>query len=128
MTIVMGQVGFDTEGDKVPPYVMNGLSIPGNEHALEDLYTDSGIDAVAAQFNKTVPVQTAHTGEEVALHLVNIGDQVNTFHAHGIAFRSVEQLNGEWPANVVPLDPGVVDAVTFTYTEPGLWLYHGLHN
>jgi FtsP/CotA-like multicopper oxidase with cupredoxin domain len=50
---------------------------------------------------------------------------VHTFHAHGIAFKSIEQLNGEyWPANVVPLDPGTVDTVTFTYTEPGLWLFH----
>lgn len=125
MVIFMGEMGFDTEGDKVPPYIMNGLGIPGGEHALEDLYMAQGITAVADQFNKTLPVMKANIGEEVTLHLINIGDLPHTFHAHGIAFRSVEQLNGEyWPANVVPLDPGVVDTVTFTYTEPGLWLFH----
>jgi hypothetical protein len=64
--LIMGEMGFDTEGDKVPPFIMTGLGIPGGEHALEELYIAQGIGAVADQFNKTLPVITAHTGKEVA--------------------------------------------------------------
>ena len=125
MTIFMGEMGFDTEGDSVPPYIMNGLGIPGGEHALEDIFTQGGVSAVAAQFNKALPVFDAKVGEQVTLHLVNIGDLVHTFHAHGIELYSKEALRGEaWPSNVVPLSPGTADTVTFTYTNPGLWLFH----
>lgn len=123
--LFMGEMGFDTEGKSVPPYIMNGLGLPGGEHALEDVFKASGIQAVAAQFNKTVPVFEAKTNEEMVLHIINIGDQVHTFHAHGVKLISREQLNGEpWPANVVPLLPGTVDSVSITFTQPALWLFH----
>jgi FtsP/CotA-like multicopper oxidase with cupredoxin domain len=125
MVIVMGEMGFDTVGDSVPPYIMNGMGIPGGEHALETIFEAQGINGVAAQFNKTLPVLNAQVGEQVTLHLLNIGDLVHTFHAHGVELYSQEVLNGDaWPANTVPLDPGTVDTVTFTYTNPGIWLFH----
>jgi FtsP/CotA-like multicopper oxidase with cupredoxin domain len=123
--LFMGEMGRETEGDAVPPYIMNGLGIPGGEATLETIFKEDGIEAVAAQFNKTVPVFEAKTNEELILHLINIGDQVHTFHAHGIKLISREQLNGEpWPANVVPLTPGEVDSVSITFTQAALWLYH----
>jgi FtsP/CotA-like multicopper oxidase with cupredoxin domain len=29
-----------------------------------------------------------------------------------------------WPANVLPLLPGAADTLRFTFTKPGLWLFH----
>jgi len=123
--VFMSERGFDTEGDNVPPFIMNGLGIPGGEQTLEKIFLDQGIDGVAAQFNKTVPVLDAKVNEELILHVINIGDQVHTFHVHGVKLISREQLNGEpWPANVIPLTPGEVDSVSITFTQPALWLFH----
>lgn len=125
--LFMGEMGFNTEGDAVPPYIMNGKGIPGGEATLETIFKEGGIGAVAEQFNKTVPVFDAKVNEELIIHLINIGDQVHTFHAHGVKLISREQLNGEpWPANVVPLTPGEVDSVSITFTanQAALWLYH----
>ena len=123
--IFMGEGGFDTEGDDVPPFIMNGLGIPGGERALEEIFIADGIEAVAAQFNKTLPVLEAEVNEELILHVINIGDQVHTFHVHGVKLTSLEQLNGEpWPANVIPLTPGEVDSVSINFTQPALWLFH----
>ncbi|MEX2080063.1 MAG: multicopper oxidase domain-containing protein, partial [Dehalococcoidia bacterium] len=83
------------------------------------------IDAVAAQFNKTIPVLDASVNEELILHIINIGDQVHTFHVHGVKITSLEQLNGEpWPANVVSLMPGAADSISINFTQPALWLFH----
>ena len=123
--LFMGERGFDTEGDNIPPFIMNGLGIPGGEQALEEIFKEKGIEAVAAQFNKTLPVLDAKINEELILHIINIGDQVHTFHVHGVKITSREQLNGEpWPANVVSLMPGAVDSVSINFTQPALWLFH----
>jgi len=123
--LFMGEMGRETSGDAVPPYIMNGLGIPGGEATLETIFKEQGITAVAAQFNKTVPVFEARVNEEMILHVINIGDQVHTFHAHGIKLVSREQLDGNpWPANVIPLTPGEVDSVSITFTQPALWLFH----
>src|SRR3972149_9476222 len=82
--IFMSEIGHETEGDGVPRYIMNGLGIPGGEHALEQIYRDAGFDAVAAQLNKTVPAYTAKVGEEMRVHVINIGDQIHSFHAHNV--------------------------------------------
>lgn len=125
LVLFMGEIGIDTEGDAVPPYIMNGLGIPGGEATLETIFKEKGIEAVAEQFNKTLPVFDAKTNEEVTLHLINIGDQIHTFHLHGVKLISREQLNGQpWPANVVPLTPGEVDSVTINFTQEALWLFH----
>ncbi|MBI4570394.1 MAG: multicopper oxidase domain-containing protein, partial [Chloroflexi bacterium] len=29
-----------------------------------------------------------------------------------------------WPANLLPLLPGAADTLRFTFTKPGLWLFH----
>lgn len=68
-------MGFDTEGDNVPPFIMNGMGLPGGAHTLEEVFIKSGIEAVAAQFNKTVPVMDAQANEEPITHIVNIGGQ-----------------------------------------------------
>jgi FtsP/CotA-like multicopper oxidase with cupredoxin domain len=123
--IFMSEIGFDTEGDTVPPYIMNGLGLPGGEHALEQVYTESGIEAVQAQFNKTVPLIEAKVGEEMRVHVINIGDVVHSFHAHNVKHISLGTLNGDqWAANLLPLVPGQADTLSFTFTKPGLWLFH----
>lgn len=125
--LFMGEMGRETEGDAVPPYIMNGMGIPGGEATLETIFKEGGIGAVAEQFNKTVPVFDAKVNEELIIHLINIGDQIHTFHVHGVKLISREQLNGEpWPANVVPLTPGEVDSVSIAFTEnqAALWLFH----
>jgi uncharacterized cupredoxin-like copper-binding protein len=123
--IFMGETGHETEGANVPTYIMNGLGLPGGEHVLEEAYLDGGFEAVAAQLNKTVPAYNAEVGEEMRVHLINIGDQMHTFHAHNVDHISELALGGKmWPANVVPLLPGAADTISLTFDEPGFWLFH----
>jgi FtsP/CotA-like multicopper oxidase with cupredoxin domain len=123
--VFMSEMGIDTEGEDVPPYIMNGLGLPGGEHALEAAYLEGGFDAVAAQLNKTVPAFTANTNEEMRLHVVNIGDQIHSFHAHSVKHISEGVLGGRpWPANLLPLLPGAADTLRLNFTKPGLWLFH----
>ena len=123
--IFMAEIGRETEGDDVPRYIMNGMGIPGGEHALEAVYREGGFDAVAAQLNKTVPAFTANVGEEMRVHVINIGDQIHSFHAHNVNHISEGALQGRmWPANLLPLVPGAADTLRLTYTKPGLWLFH----
>jgi FtsP/CotA-like multicopper oxidase with cupredoxin domain len=123
--IFMSEIGTETEGDNIPPYIMNGLGLPGGEHALEEAFGEGGFDAVAAQLNKTVPAITAKTQEEMRVHVINIGDQIHSFHAHNVSHISEGVLQGRpWPANLLPLIPGAADTLRFTFTKPGLWLFH----
>jgi FtsP/CotA-like multicopper oxidase with cupredoxin domain len=123
--IFMSEIGFNTEGPNVPPFIMNGMGLPGGEHALEQVFLDQGIDGVAAQFNKTVPVISAKVGEEMNVHVINIGDQYHSFHAHNVKHISIGTLQGDqWAGNVLPLVPGQADTLDFTFTKPGLWLFH----
>jgi uncharacterized cupredoxin-like copper-binding protein len=123
--LFMGEMGHITEGTSVPPYIMNGLGLPGGEHALEDAFHEGGLDAVVATLGTVVPAYRARVGEELRFGLVNIGDQIHTFHAHNVNIFSEQALAGQqWPANVVPLLPGAADMVTMTFTKPGMWLFH----
>ncbi len=122
--IFMSEIGSETEGD-VPPYIMNGLGLPGGEAALMKLYNEQGFDAVAGQLGKTVPVISAKVGEVLRVHVINIGDQFHSFHAHSVSHISVGELQGrKWTANTLPLLPGAADTLQFTFTNPGLWLFH----
>jgi FtsP/CotA-like multicopper oxidase with cupredoxin domain len=123
--VFMSEIGFDTEGDDLPPFIMNGLGLPGGEHALEAAYHDGGFEAVEAQLNKTVPAFTASTNEEMRVHVVNIGDQVHSFHAHSVKHISEGVLGDRaWPANLLPLIPGAADTLRLNFTKPGIWLFH----
>jgi uncharacterized cupredoxin-like copper-binding protein len=123
--LFMGEMGHITEGNNVPPFIMNGLGLPGGEHTLELAYLDGGFDAVAAQLGVTVPTFKAYVGEKLRLNTINIGDQQHTFHPHNVDMFSVGALGGrQWPANVVPLMPGTADQVTLEFEKPGLWLFH----
>jgi manganese oxidase len=123
--IFMGEIGHDREGPQVPPYIMNGMGLPGGEHALEEIFHEEGFEGVAAELNKTVPAIEAEVGETMRVHVINIGDVIHTFHAHNVSHISLGALQGRvWPANVVPLMPGTADTLQFTFTKPGLWLFH----
>src|SRR6266545_2480162 len=123
--IFMGEIGSETEGDNVPTYIMNGRGIPGGEHHLEEIFTEQGFDGVAAQLGVTVPVIAAKVSEEMHVHVINIGDVVHSFHAHSVTHISTGTLDGaSWSAQVLPLVPGQSDSLQFTFTHPGLWLFH----
>jgi len=123
--VFMSEIGFNTEGDNPPPFIMNGMGLPGGEQALEQVFLDQGIEGVQAQYNKTVPVISAKVGEEMNVHVINIGDQVHSFHAHNVKHISLGTLQGDqWAGNVLPLVPGQADTLQFTFTKPGPWLFH----
>jgi len=123
--IFMSEIGHETEGDNIPPFIMNGLGLPGGEHTLEEVFKAEGFDGVAAQLNKTVPAISAKTGEEMRVSVINIGDQIHSFHAHSVNHISEQAMPGRiWPANLLPLVPGAADMMRFTFTKPGLWLFH----
>ncbi len=57
--------------------------------------------------------------------VINIGDQIHSFHAHNVNHISEQAMPGRiWPANVLPLVPAAADTLRFTFTKPGLWLFH----
>lgn len=123
--ILLGEMGFNVEGDGAPFYIMNGKGIPGGERALEAIYAEKGLDGVVAEFGKTVPIIKAKLNEPVRLALINVGDQIHSFHLHGMNAVSVDQMPGRiHPNNVVQLLPGGADRVIITPTYPGVWLFH----
>ena len=80
---------------------------------------------MASTFNKTVPVISATVGEEMHVHVVNIGDVIHSFHAHNVDHISLGTLRGEtWAGNLLPMVPGQADTLQFTFTKPGPWLFH----
>ncbi len=122
--IFMAEVGHKVTG-KAPPYLLNGKGIPGGEHTLEELFKSQGFAAVAAQLNVSVLAFKAKIGETIRLHVINIGDQIHSFHLHGMTLTSQGYFPGRaWPANVVQLLPGAAETVLITPTYEGLWLFH----
>src|SRR3990172_2840277 len=87
--------------------IMSGMGLPGGEAALEEVFKKQGIEGVAAQFNKTVPAIEAKVGEEMHVHVINIGDIYHSLHAHSVKHVSLGTLQGDqWAGNVLPLTPG----------------------
>jgi len=126
--IFMSEPGHDimvSEGGETPLYIMNGMGIPGGEHGLEKIFKEKGLAGVVEQFNKTLPAIKVKVGEPFRLHVINIGDQMHTFHAHHFKHVSQSALQGRiWPANLLPLLPGAADTLIMAATKPGVWLFH----
>ncbi|MBI2649054.1 MAG: multicopper oxidase domain-containing protein [Thaumarchaeota archaeon] len=126
--VFMGEAGRQISGagaSKAPPFIMNGLGIPGGEAALMDLHASKGFDGVAAQLNKSLPAFQMKLGETARISIVNIGDQVHSFHLHNLPMISQWYFPGrDWPGNVIQLVPGAADSVFVTATQPGVWLFH----
>lgn len=122
--LFMAERGFDAS-DGAPYYIMNGHGLPGGEHKLEEIFAEGGVDAVVAQFGKTLPVITGKVGEPVRLSVVNIGDMIHSFHMHAMTAYYVDHDKGDpVPAQVLGLLPGEADRILITPTEPGVWLFH----
>lgn len=109
----------------VPPYVMNGMGVPGGELALEEIYKKEGLNGVVAQLGKAVPFFKMKVGETMKLHVVNIGNLDHTLHVHEVPLVSLAVLGGRpWPAQVVPLLSGALDTLQIRFKNPGIWLFH----
>lgn len=122
--LFMAERGFDVSGN-APFYIMNGRGLPGGEHHLEEIFKAEGVQGVAAQFGKTLPAIQGKVGEPIRLAVVNIGDQIHSFHMHAMTAYSVDMNPGRpVPAQVVGLVPGEADRVVFTPTQEGIWLFH----
>lgn len=113
------------KGINSPPYVMNGLGVPGGELALEEIYKKEGLKGVVAQLGKTVPFFKMKVGETMKLDVVNIGNLDHSLHIHEIPMISLGVLGGRpWPAQVLPLVGGAADSLQITFKNPGIWLFH----
>ncbi len=123
--LFMAERGFDAPGD-APFYIMNGHGLPGGEHALETIFVEHGIEGVkSALATGVVPIIAAKVGETLRLNVVNIGDQIHSFHLHAMTAYSVDMHEGRpLPAQVSGLVPGEVDRLLVTPSQPGLWLFH----
>ncbi len=75
------------------------------------------------------PTITARSGELVRFYLINIGNDIHSFHLHGHAMYTWEIINNQWASILVendnipfiPLESAIVDV---TAKNPGKWLYH----
>lgn len=122
--LFMGEIGHDTEGE-VPPFVMNGMGLPGGEVELENIFHREGLLGVTQRFNKTIPIFKMKVNETIKLHVINIGDLEHSLYIHSATVISEGVLGGRpWPARVVPLVQGSADTLLVTFDNPGLWLFH----
>jgi plastocyanin len=123
--VFMGEMGPEVTGTGAPPYIMNGMGIPGGEGTLMKLAETKGVSAVLQQANVTYPAFSARVGQTARFNVINIGDQVHTFHMHDQSLISEWVTPGqEVPGNTIPLDPGTADSVLVNFTQPGVFLFH----
>ena len=123
--LVMAEVGPVTRGNNVPPYLMNGLGVPGGEQTLEAIYKAQGLQGIVKQLGKTVPYYKLKVNESMKLHVVNLGNLYHSLHVHEIPLISLGVLNGRpWPAEVLPLVSGAEDTLLVKFRYPGIWLFH----
>lgn len=128
IVIVMSEIGYDVERkDKgpVPFYIMNGKGVPGGEKALEEIFAEKGLDGVVAQFNQTIPVYSAKVGETVQFHVINLGEQIHSFHLHGNKMISTTNSRGTViNSQTFPLVQGTLETFIVTPDKPAIWLFH----
>jgi len=123
--VFMGEMGPEVTGAGAPPYIMNGMGIPGGEGTLEKIAEAGGVPGVLKEANLTYPAFSAKVGQTARFNVINIGDQVHTFHMHDQSLISEWVTPGqEVPGNTIPLDPGTADSVLVNFTQPGVFLFH----
>jgi FtsP/CotA-like multicopper oxidase with cupredoxin domain len=127
-TVSMAEIGPRVSGTGYAPYIMDSLGFPGGEPALVNLFAAQGLPGVAAQFNKTLLTFEATVGDTVRFDLFNPGAYLgltHSFHLHDAEMISEFANPGvPVPDAVVPLDPGVTDAILVTLNTPGVFLFH----
>lgn len=72
---------------------------------------------------------TAKKGELVRFYAVNIGNDIHTWHLHGMKQYVIKEISGKRvpeliEAQVLSLAPGVAAIIETTADEPGTWLLH----
>jgi len=118
-------MGPEVTGKGAPPYIMNGMGIPGGEGALMKIAQTEGVSGVLQQANVSYAAFSAQVGQTARFNVINIGDQVHTFHMHDQSLISEWVTPGqEVPGNTIPLDPGTADSVLVNFTQPGVFLFH----
>ena len=123
--VFMGEMGPEVTGKGAPPYIMNGMGIPGGEGALMKIAQTEGVSGVLQQANVSYAAFSAQVGQTARFNVINIGDQVHTFHMHDQSLISEWVTPGqEVPGNTIPLDPGTADSVLVNFTQPGVFLFH----
>jgi FtsP/CotA-like multicopper oxidase with cupredoxin domain len=126
--IVMSERGHDVERTApgpIPYFIMNGMGVPGGEQALGKIFEEKGIEGVAAQFNSTMPVFKAKVGETVQFHTINLGDQIHSFHLHGLKMTSTAVQQGtNIQGTTIPLVQGTLETFVVTPDKPAMWLFH----
>jgi plastocyanin len=124
----MAEIGPRVSGTGYAPYIMDSMGFPGGEPALVNLFAAQGLPGVAAQFNKTLLTFEATVGDTVRFDLFNPGAYLgltHTFHLHDSEMISEFANPGvPVPDAVVPLDPGVTEAILVTLDTPGVFLFH----
>jgi FtsP/CotA-like multicopper oxidase with cupredoxin domain len=75
--IFMSEIGHDTEGDNIPPYIMNGMGLPGGEKALEEAFVAEVVPSPHVQ--QDGPRHQRQSWRRDAHHVVNIGDVIHSF-------------------------------------------------
>jgi FtsP/CotA-like multicopper oxidase with cupredoxin domain len=127
-TVSMAEIGPRVSGTGYAPYIMDSMGFPGGEPALVNLFAAQGLPGVAAQFNKTLLTFEATVGDTVRFDLFNPGAYLgltHTFHLHDSEMISEFADPGvPVPDAVVPLDPGVTEAILVTLDTPGVFLFH----
>ena len=79
-------------------------------------------NGIAAQ---PLPVHKAKVGETVQFHVINLGEQIHSFHLHGHKMISSTNDRGSVITHqTIPLVQGTLETFIVNPDKPGLWLFH----
>ncbi len=98
-------------------------------HGCAYCYGTSKYFTINARQMPYTPTITAAPGELVRLYVINIGNDIHSFHLHGHAMYRWEIINGQWATmlvgndneGLIPMESAIIDVTAQT---PGKWLYH----
>jgi len=98
-------------------------------HGCAYCFGNSKFFTINARQMPLTPTLTARPGELVRIYLINVGNDIHSFHLHGHQMSRWRVINGEWASVVVrndnkgfvPMEAAIVD---IRAQSPGRWLYH----
>jgi len=98
-------------------------------HGCAYCFGNAKFFTINARQTPLTPTLTAKPGELVRIYIINVGNDIHSFHLHGHSMSRWRIINGEWASVVVrndnkgfvPMEAAIVDVRA---QSPGRWMYH----